>query len=439
MTQIDADEEQGSNSRHTILHLQSECLKLHGMRRACFSLLQSYLKIFPCVILIGVRQCGKTTLLKTLPQSWKHFDMERWADHEVISRNPDTFFRLNPQQVTIDEAQISPNIFPALRVAIDDHRDQKGRFVITGSSSPALMKSVSESLAGRAGIIEMAPFSWEEVTETTERDSFVRRLQDRKASLTELLEGLKPRGDLAKAHDYWFQGGFPEPWMNPTEEFRSPWVEQYIRTYLMRDVKRLFPGLDEVRFRRFLEMLGGLSGRVLNYAEVARALGVSQPTAQDYFDIAHGAFVWRSIPSYTRDVLKRVMKHPKGFLRDSGLLHALLRIPDRDALLSHPQVGASWEGMVIEEILRQLNAMGVAHEYYHYRTGNGAEVDLIVEGKFGRIAVEIKQASSVAARDLRALRDFVAEHKARLGLVINNDIVARPYEDNLIGLPFTWL
>ena len=100
------------------------------MRRACFSLLQSYLKIFPCVILIGVRQCGKTTLLKTLPQSWKHFDMERWADHEVISRNPDTFFRLNPQQVTIDEAQISPNIFPALRVAIDDHRDQKGRFVI---------------------------------------------------------------------------------------------------------------------------------------------------------------------------------------------------------------------------------------------------------------------------------------------------------------------
>jgi hypothetical protein len=105
-------------------------------------------------------------------------------------------------------------------------------------------------------------------------------------------------------------------------------VEQYIQTYLFRDVKRLFPGLDDVRFRRFLEMLGGLSGRALNYAEVARALAVSQPTARDYFEIAHGTFLWRAIPAYTWNVVKRVVKHPKGYVRDSGLLHALLRIPD---------------------------------------------------------------------------------------------------------------
>jgi predicted AAA+ superfamily ATPase len=410
-----------------------------GMNRAYASLLAAYLKTFPCVAVLGVRQCGKTTLLQTLPAAWKHFDLERRADHAVVSRDPDAFFRLNPRQVALDEAQVSPEIFPALRVAIDERRAEKGRFVITGSSSPTLLRSVAESLAGRVGIIEMAPFSWEEVTETTGRDSFLRRLQDRKASPADLIDGLEPRGELAQAHAFWFRGGFPEPWLNPGDEFRTRWVEQYIQTYLFRDVKRLFPGLDDVRFRRFLEMLGGLSGRVLNYAEVAWALGVSQPTARDYFQIAHGTFVWRSIPAYTRDVVKRVVKHPKGYLRDSGLLHALLRIPDGDALLSHPQMGASWEGMVVEEIIRQLSALGVAHDCAHYRTGAGAEVDLVVEGAFGRVAVEIKHSSSVGGRDLRGLRDFVAGQKARLGVVINNDVQARRYEENLLGLPLTWL
>lgn len=410
-----------------------------GMKRAYQSLLQAYLKTFPCVALLGVRQCGKTTLLRTLPANWRHFDLERRADHAVVSRDPDAFFRLNPKQVAIDEAQILPEIFPALRVAIDESRAQKGRFVITGSSSPALMRSVSESLAGRVGIIEMAPFSWSEVTQTSQRDSFLRRLQDRRAEPAALIEGLKPRGEFARAHEFWFRGGFPEPWLNPGDAFRTQWAEQYIQTYLFRDVKRLFPGLDDTRFRRFLEMLGGLSGRVLNYAEVARALGVSQPTARDYFDIAHGTFIWRAIPAYSRNVVKRVVKHPKGYLRDSGLLHALLRIPDNDALLSHPQMGASWEGMVVEEILRQLSALGLAHECSHYRTGAGAEVDLVLEASFGRVAVEIKHTTTVSSRDLRGLRDFVTEQKARLGVVVNNDLVPRQYEQGIVGLPFAYL
>lgn len=425
--------------RSFTLQFESAHLIMPAMKRSYASLLASYLKTFPCVALFGVRQCGKTTLLQTLPAGWKLFDLERRADHAVMARDPDAFFRINMRQVALDEAQVVPEIFPALRVAIDERRAEKGRFVITGSSSPALLRSVAESLAGRVGIIEMAPFSWEEVTETTGRDSFLRRLQDRKASPPDLIDGLKPRGELARAHEFWFRGGFPEPWLNPGDEFRLRWVEQYIQTYLFRDVKRLFPGLDDLRFRRFLEMLGGLSGRVLNYAEVARALAVSQPTARDYFDIAHGTFLWRAIPAYTRDVVKRVVKHPKGYLRDSGLLHALLHIPDGDALMSHPQMGVSWEGMVVEEILRQLSALGVAHDHAHYRTGAGAEVDLVLEGNFGRVAVEIKHNSTVGGRDLRSLRDFMTEHKARLGLVVNNDVVARQYEEDLIGLPFTWL
>jgi len=412
---------------------------MRGMNRAYAPLLRAYLEMFPCVALIGVRQCGKTTLLQTLPSGWKHFDLERRADHETIARDPDLFLRLQPQQLALDEVQLLPEIFPALRVAIDEQRARKGRFVITGSSSPTLLRSLSESLAGRVGIIEMSPFSWEEVTETIGRDCLLGRIADRKASPADLVRGLEPRGDLALARDFWFRGGFPEPWLAPGDTFRATWVEQYIQTYLFRDVKRLFPGLDDARFRRFLGMLGGLSGRILNYSEVARALSISQPTARDYFEIAHGTFVWRTIPSFSRDMLKRVVKHPKGYLRDSGLLHALLRVPDADALLSHPQMGGSWEGMVVEEVLRQLNARGIAHDYSHYRTGGGAEVDLVLEADFGLVAVEIKHTSTVGGRELRGLRDFVREQKARLGLVISNDVAARQFDDLLVGVPFTCL
>lgn len=265
------------------------------------------------------------------------------------------------------------------------------------------------------------------------------RLQDRRTKISDLIDGLPRRGSLATAHNYWFRGGYPEPWLHEKSGFRDRWLEQYIRTFLQQDVKRLFPGLDEVRFRRFLEMLGGISGQVLNYAEIARALAVSQPTARDYFEIAHGTLIWRQLPAFTRNTAKRIVKHPRGYLRDSGLCHALLRIPDTDALLSHPRMGASWEGMVIEEVIRQLNARGISHESSYYRTTGGAEVDLVLDGPFGLIAVEIKHHSSIARRELRPLRDFVAEYEVHLGIVINNDTEIRQYDDRLLGVPFQHL
>ena len=412
---------------------------MQGMLRSYQLIIESYLKMFPCVVITGVRQCGKTTLMREVAEGWKQYDLERRADYEVIVRDPDTFFRLNPRQVALDEAQLAPGIFPALRVAIDEKRVEKGRFIITGSSSPDLIRSVSESLAGRVGMIELTPFSWEEVTQTTGRDSILRRLLNRRVKARDLTEGLGPRGELSLAHDFWFRGGFPEPWLNPGEDFHKRWIEQYLQTYFYRDIRRLYPGLDELRFRRFIEMLGGLSGRILNYAEVGRALAIAQPTARDYFEIAHGTFIWRRIPAYSRDALRRIVKHPRGYLRDSGLLHALLRIPDVDALLSHPQMGASWEGMVVEEILRQLNSLGVGFDHSYYRTSGGAEVDLVLEGDFGLVAIEIKHTSVVGGRDLIGLRNFVAEQKARFGLIVNNDSRPRLYEENLVGIPFNWL
>ena len=140
---------------------------------------------------------------------------------------------------------------------------------------------------------------------------------------------------------------------------------------------------------------------------MARSLGVSQPTVKDYFRIADGTFLWRSLPAFTHNTLKRVVKHPKGHLRDSGLLHSLLRIPDVDFLAAHPQMGRSWEGLVIEELIRGLHAIGEGFDCYYYRTGGGAEVNLIIEGAFGRVPFEIKYTQTVGAGRLRALKNFV--------------------------------
>ena len=406
------------------------------MKRHAFPLLQELLGLFPCVALLGVRQCGKTTLLRELLPDWRLFDMEKLADHEAIARDPDLFLRLNPNHVAIDESQLLPALFPALRVAIDSERESRGRFVITGSSSPELLSAISESLAGRVAIIDMGPFSLAEAYELP--PSPVLAMLAGRAAANDLAN-VPARLSLGQVTDYWLHGGYPEPWIKNSPRFRKLWLQNYLQTYLDRDLPRLFPGLDRQKFRLFVQMLAQLSGSIINYSDVARALGVSQPTARDYFHIAHGSFIWRHLPAYEKNAAKRVVKHPKGYLRDSGLLHFLLHLQDRDDLMAHPRMGASWEGMNIENLVRGLAAAGVDFNAFHYRSGGGAEIDLVLEGEFGLLPVEIKHTQHVDARSLRALRDFVAERGCRYGIVINNDERPRLLDDKLIGIPLAAL
>jgi predicted AAA+ superfamily ATPase len=284
----------------------------------------------------------------------------------------------------------------------------------------------------------MAPLSFAE-TRQQFASAFFAALESGKIAVADLAAELRPRVTLADIHAYWWQGGYPEPWLKTGTRFRKAWRENYVRTYLQRDVARLFPGLDHDRFRQFLHMLGGLSGTVLNYSDVARTLAVSQPTARDYVEIAHGTFVWRRLPAYAGNPLKRAVKHPKGYLRDTGLLHHLLRLPDLDALLSHPAMGRSWESLVIEEIMRGLNGRGIACEASHYRTVAGGEIDLVLEGDFGLLPIEIKHTQTVRIRELQALGNFIAEFKCPFGLVINNDEQPRFYSERILGVPFACL
>jgi len=399
-------------------------------------LLEELLEFFPCVALLGVRQCGKTTLLQQLPEDWKILDLEKNSDYDLVARDPDLFLRLHPDKVALDESQLLPPLFSALRVAIDSNRNVSGRYIITGSSSPELIKSISESLAGRVAIMEIAPLSIGEAYEQSSNDFY--QLISERCSLNELLS-LKTDKSLDEISYYWLHGGYPEPWVKNNSRFRKLWLQNYLHTYIERDIIRLFPGLNREKYRMFIQMLGHLSGSIINYSDVARTLGISQPTVREYFQIAHGTFIWRHIPAYEKNVTKRIVKHPKGYIRDTGLLHFILHLNDLDMLLSHPQMGHSWESMVIENLLRELNCLGVHYDYYHYRTGGGAEIDLILEGEFGLIPIEIKYNQRTNQRNLRALRDFIEEHNCRYGIVINNDEQVRQYDEKIIGIPFACL
>ncbi len=411
---------------------------MHGMKRAYESLLTEYLRVFPVVAILGSRQCGKTTLLKSLPPPWTTFDLENAPDYEVVGRDPALFLRLHPAKVAFDEAQLLPDLFSALRVAVDRDRDARGRFIVTGSSSPSLVREISESLAGRVGVIEMAPLTAAEAFGFVDAP-LATLLNDTHLCAARLVEALSPRISLSDAHHYWWGGGYPEPFVQNTARFRQVWTQEFVRSYLERDIARLFPGLNRERFRSFLRTLAGLSGTIINHADVARTLGVSQPTARDYFEIAHGTFFWRALPAFDRDSLKRIVKHAKGYVRDSGLLHHLLRVPDLESLLSHPMMGGSWEGMVIETLLRGLNASGTDYDAFHYRTGGGAEVDLVLDGGFGLLPIEIKHSQSVDPRSLKALSAFIKEWDCKMGVVITNDERPRLLSETIAAIPFSCL
>jgi uncharacterized protein len=237
------------------------------MERFYKKLLFEYLELFPCVAILGVRQCGKTTMLKELPKDWKIFDLEKESDYQIIARDTDLFLRLNKNHIAIDESQLHPKLFPALRVAIDNDRNKKGRFVLTGSSSPELIKSISESLAGRVGLIELSPFSLCEAFELPQSDFF--RLLTEKADIASLTKNLKIQCSIEEVHDYWLSGAFPEPWVvnksGNNKRFLKLWMQNYIQTYIFRDILRLFPGLNQEKFRMFFQILSNVSGNIINY------------------------------------------------------------------------------------------------------------------------------------------------------------------------------
>ena len=362
--------------------------------RLLFPGLLERLRLFPAVALLGPRQVGKTTLARAVAESTEfdgsgvpglYLDLESPADQEKLT---DAHSYLNAQRrrlVVLDEIHRAPRLFETLRGIIDERifaGENSAQFLLLGSASMDLLQQSGESLAGRIAYMELAPFDIREV-------------------------GRQARQRL------WIRGGFPRSYLAANDADSIVWRENFIRTYLERDMPALGPRIPAQTLRRFWTMLAHAQGGLWNAATLARSLAVDAKTVNRYVDLLADLLLVRRLPPYVANVRKRLARSPKVYVRDSGLVHSLLRLDDTDAVLGHPIAGASWEGFVVETLLRAAPERTLAS---FYRTATGVEIDLVLELPGDQIwAVEIKMGTTAAvSKGLLVALDDVQPHKAFL-------------------------
>jgi len=353
--------------------------------------LKELLGCFPAVALLGPRQVGKTTLALSLASELKqrslYLDLELPSDRVKLS-DPELYLGQHEDRLVIlDEIHRLPDIFKVLRSLIDSRRRQgirSGQFLLLGSASIDLLQQSSETLAGRIAYQELRPLSELEVAAVGSKDQL------------------------------WVRGGFPESFLARSDEESFEWRGAFIQAYLERDVPALGPRIPAETLRRYWQMLAHNQGQMLNAAQLASGLGVSGHTVSRYLDIMVDLLLVRRLLPWSSNVKKRLVRTPKVFVRDSGLVHALLGIRNREELLGHPVVGASWEGLMIENV---LNALPMSAQTSFYRTSTGAEIDLVIEfDAKNRWAIEVKRSIAnpapskgfyIGCEDIKATRQIV--------------------------------
>lgn len=322
--------------------------------------LRKYLTIFPAVAILGPRQCGKSTLVKSLSQHFDgilYLDMQKESDLNKLLE-PELFFETNSDKIIcLDEIQLVPKLFSVLRSVIDSNRIN-GKFILLGSASQELIQQTSESLAGRIGMLHLSPFL---ITELNHLEDF----------------------NLQK---FWFRGGFPNSYLAENDENCTIWLDNYIRTYVERDIPQLGFQIPALQLRRLLTMCAHNQGQQLNLSKLGESLGLTHPTIKRYIDLLEQTFIVRTIPPFEINIKKRLVKSPKVFVRDSGVLHQLLAISNFNSLLGHPIFGSSWEGIVLENIIVNRPSW----DYFFYRTATGDEIDLVLKKGNQVIAIECK-------------------------------------------------
>jgi hypothetical protein len=321
----------------------------------------------PITAILGPRQCGKTTLARSIGaiQPAEFFDLESEADRSRLS-NPELALGPLSELAIIDEIQQLPKLFAALRILVDRDR-RPGRFLILGSASPDVVRGVSESLAGRVEFIDLSGFDLSEV-------------------------------GVDAANRLWIRGGFPRSFLAETEEDCVAWRDGFIRTFLERDIPQLGVSIPAAAMRRFWTMLGHFHGQTWNASRLAQSMGVSDKTVRHYLDLLTGTFMVRQLQPWYSNTSKRQVKAPKIYLRDTGILHHLLVLPDERAVTGHPSLGASWEGFVIEQVLQVLRPP----EAFFWATYQGAELDLLLFHRGQPFGIEVKY--SEAPKITRSMR-----------------------------------
>ncbi|MBC8458286.1 MAG: ATP-binding protein [Bacteroidales bacterium] len=326
--------------------------------------IKDLLQGFPCVAIIGPRQVGKTTLAKQIQKSYVesiYIDLELQRDLIKLD-DPETYLKqIEDQLIIIDEVQRKKELFPVLRALIDQNR-RPGRFLLLGSVAPDLLRNSAESLAGRIAYYELTPF---------------------------LIPEIYPKYHIM---DLWVRGGFPDPFLH--QKYWLDWMNNFVKTYFERDLPNLGFPADSLTGERLLAMLAHHHGNLINYAEIGKSLELSIHTIKKYIGFLENAFLVRLIQPFHSNVKKRLVKSPKVYISDSGILHYLSGIDTKEQLFGHPKMGASWEGFVIEQITSLIRPN---RKLYFYRTHDGAELDLVITKAERPIAgIEIKFGSGVS-------------------------------------------
>ena len=350
------------------------------------------LNYLPVVAILGPRQVGKTTLVKDLMTKLEkpsvYLDLEYFADLEKLRAAPDLYFQEHQNEVVIlDEIQRMPELFPLLRAMIDQNR-QPGRFILLGSASPELLRQSSESLAGRIIYLEMQPLHYQEINRQI------------------------------PYQQHWLRGGFPDALLAPNDKAVDFWFRGFVQTYIERDLPNLGLSASPHIMRNMLRMLSNVQGGMLNYTDLSDSLNLSQPTVKTYIDFLESAFLIRRLKPYFANLGKRLVKSPKLFFRDTGILHYLMGIQDMDGLQGNIGLGNSWEGYVIQQIIANLKS---DVEPYFYRTKDKAELDLVlvqntevkvtVEVKYGNLP-NISKGNTLAINDLSAKLNLIVTPQA---------------------------
>lgn len=369
------------------------------IRRAIQPALKNALNIFPVVSLCGPRQSGKTTLCRMEFPEMQYVNLEDYSTRTFAEEDPNGFLEQFRNGVIIDEAQLVPELFNQIQVIVDEDRfkDNMGRkFILTGSSNFSLLPTLRQSLAGRSGMYTLLPLSCREVEET-----------DRKE----------------KVEDYILNGGYPAVWDNP-EIFRSDILNNYIETYVERDVRRLMEVKDLKKFSTFLRLCAARIGSELNKSSLAVELGISVPTIDRWISVLEASYVIYLMQPWAENIGKRLTKTPKLYFTDTGIVCTLLGIKTPDHLMGHPLRGALFENLVISNVLKDIYNHGERETLYFYRDKTGREIDLIREDSGKIEAVEIKAGNTFNNdyfRNIRYLKSIVGDKMVKSRVVYGGE------------------
>ncbi len=399
---------------------------------------RAYLQDFPAIFLMGPRQVGKSTFLAREMTEFRIFDLESPSLFQAIQDDPELFLKDHPQAIVLDEAQRWPALFDALRISLD--RDPRpGRYILTGSASPLLNQRVSESLAGRIGLLTLRQISLREY------------LGAEKSDWLEVLNSMKTADQIFKwfgAHPkhaprdamnrHWFRGGYPDILLAESDSGAWRRQDSFFRFVVEKDIP-MHASVPPARLNLLFKLLAHRHGQLFNASELGRELSLNYNTAQASVDLLEGTFHLYRLRPFFNNQSKRLVKSPKVYLTDSGLLHYLLGFRNHEDLLLSPYVGASWEGWVLQNLMADLDLLEPRPELYFWRTSAGAEVDLVIRHRGLLIPIEIKRKGTLGYRDVKGLAHFIEDHGSPFGLVLHGGEQLLRVSEKILAVPATWV